>query len=400
MPDHFNARWQDSGKLKLMIIVGTRPEIIRLSEVIRRCRSVFDTLLVHTGQNYDYELNRVFFEDLDLMQPDICLECGEGDLGSRLGAVIEKTYNVFSDYRPEAVLVLGDTNSCLSVIGAKRLHIPVFHMEAGNRCRDERLPEEINRRIVDVISDVNLAYSEQARRNLIECGLPMERIFVTGSPMYEVLDKHYDRICCSDVLVRLSADTGLPLSEKKYFLLSMHREENLDDAEVFEGLFEALGELAARWNAPVIYSCHPRSRKRMQELGIETGPMIAALKPMSFTDYNCLQMNALCVISDSGTLPEESSYFLSKGHPFPAVSLRTSTERQEAMDKGCFCLSGTSKRELFQAVELAVTAEKEGAFGLPVPDYLDANVSFKVANIIQSYSHVVDNFVWRKDHAR
>ena len=384
------ASFQNNGKLKLMIIVGTRPEIIRLSAVIKKCRQYFDTLLVHTGQNYDYTLNGIFFKDLDLKDPDITLNSVGDTLGQTIGNIIAGTYDLMSRLKPDAVLVLGDTNSCLSAIGAKRLHIPVFHMEAGNRCKDECLPEETNRRIVDIISDVNLAYSEHARRYLAECGLPKERTFVTGSPMAEVLHGKLEEIRNSGVL------ESLGLEKKKYILLSAHREENIDTEKNFLSLFSAVNSLAARYDMPVRYSCHPRSRKRLEGSGFQLDPRVIRHEPLGFIDYNCLQVNAFCVVSDSGTLPEESSFFTSVGRPFPAVCIRTSTERPEALDKGGFVLAGIDEKGLLQAVETAVALHENGEFGFPVPDYLDENVSMKVVKIIQSYTGIVDRMVWRK----
>ena len=385
------AEWKDNGRIKLLIIVGTRPEIIRLSAVIRKCRVYFDTILAHTGQNYDYNLNGVFFKDLGLDDPDVYLDAVGDDLGATMGNIIDKSYKLMLAMKPDAVLVLGDTNSCLSVIGAKRLHIPIFHMEAGNRCKDECLPEETNRRIVDVISDVNLAYSEHARRYLIEMGFPKERLYVTGSPMAEVLQNNLRRILDSDIHQRLGLQKG------RYILLSAHREENIDTEKNFTSLFTAVNKMAERYDMPVLYSCHPRSRKRLQESGFALDSRIIAHEPMGFHDYNCLQMNAYCVVSDSGTLPEESSYFTSVGKPFPAVCIRTSTERPEALDKGCFVLSGIGTRGLLQSVDLAVTMNENGDYGTPVPDYTDTNVSSKVVKIIQSYKDTVNRFVWRKD---
>lgn len=385
-----SASFQNNGKLKLMIIVGTRPEIIRLSAVIKKCRQYFDTLLVHTGQNYDYTLNGIFFRDLDLDGPDVTLDAVGGTLGQTMGNIIASSYDLMSSVKPDAVLVLGDTNSCLSAIGAKRLHIPVFHMEAGNRCKDECLPEETNRRIVDIISDVNLAYSEHARRYLAECGLPKERTYVTGSPMAEVLHGKLAEILKSGIL------ESLGLEKKKYILLSAHREENIDTEKNFQSLFRAVNSLAARYDMPVLYSCHPRSRKRLEESGFQLDSRVIRHEPLGFIDYNCLQVNAFCVVSDSGTLPEESSFFTSVGHPFPAVCIRTSTERPEALDKGGFVLAGIDDKGLLQAVETAVSLHENGEFGLPVPDYLDENVSMKVVKIIQSYTGIVDRMVWRK----
>ena len=385
------AKWQNNGKVKLMIIVGTRPEIIRLSEVIKKCRKYLDTLLVHTGQNYDYSLNGVFFHDLGLADPDLYLDAVGADLGETMGNIIAASYKAMVELQPDAVLVLGDTNSCLSVIGAKRLHIPIFHMEAGNRCKDECLPEETNRRIVDVISDVNLAYSEHARRWLKDTGLPPERTYVTGSPMAEVLRANLDSICFSDVHARLG------LEPNHYILLSAHREENIDTETNFLSLFNAVNAMAERYDMPVLYSCHPRSRKRLEHSGFKLDSRVIAHEPLGFHDYNCLQMNAFCVVSDSGTLPEESSFYLSIGHPIPAVCIRTSTERPEALDKGCFVLSGIDETGLLQSVELAVDMVRDGSLGAPVPDYTDENVSDKVVRIVQSYVGVVNKMVWRKE---
>ena len=385
-----NASFQNNGKLKLMIIVGTRPEIIRLSEVIKKCRVYFDTLLVHTGQNYDYNLNGVFFKDLGLDDPEVYLDAVGKDLGETMGNIIAASYALMVETRPDAVLVLGDTNSCLSVIGAKRLHIPIFHMEAGNRCKDECLPEETNRRIVDIISDVNLAYSEHARRYLAECGLPKERTYVTGSPMAEVLHKNLESIEASDVLTKLGLEAG------KYILLSAHREENIDTEKNFLSLFTAINKMAEKYDMPILYSCHPRSKKRLEESGFELDARVIQHEPLGFHDYNCLQMNAFAVVSDSGTLPEESSYFTSIGKPFPAVCIRTSTERPEALDKGCFVLAGIDTNSLLQAVDTAVTMNENGDYGIPVPDYVEENVSTKVVKIIQSYTGIVDRMVWRK----
>lgn len=381
----------DDGRLKLLIIVGTRPEIIRLSEVIKKCRRHFDCLLAHTGQNYDYTLNGIFFRDLRLDDPDVYLDCAGDDLGSSIGNIIERSYKLMVRIRPDALLVLGDTNSCLSAIPAKRLHIPIFHMEAGNRCRDERLPEETNRRIVDVISDVNLAYSEHARRWLALTGCAPERTFVTGSPMAEVLSVNLASIDASDVLAREG------LAEHGYFLLSAHREENIDNERSFRSLFSAINSLAEEYQKPVLYSCHPRSRKRLEQTGFKLHPLVRTHEPMGFNDYNCLQMNAFAVVSDSGTLPEESSYFASIGRPFPAVCIRTSTERPEAMERGCFVLAGINERGLLNAVRTAVALEGEGSHPeAPFPDYDTEKVSTKVVKIIQSYTGVVDSMVWRK----
>ena len=385
------AEWKNDGRLKLMIIVGTRPEIIRLSEVIKKCRACFDTLLVHTGQNYDYTLNGIFFRDLGLKDPELYLNAVGADLGETMGNIIAASYKVLAELKPDAVLVLGDTNSCLSVIGAKRLHIPIFHMEAGNRCKDECLPEETNRRIVDIISDVNLAYSEHARRYLADCGLPKERTFVTGSPMAEVLRANLAAIEASDIHARLGLEKG------KYILLSAHREENIDTESNFRSLFTAINRMAEKYDMPVLYSCHPRSRKRLEASGFQLDRRVIAHEPLGFHDYNCLQMNAFCVVSDSGTLPEESSFFTSIGRPIPAVCIRTSTERPEALEKGCFILSGIDTTGLLRSVELAVSLVQEGDGGLPVPDYADENVSGKVVRIIQSYTGVVDKMVWRKE---
>ena len=384
------ASFANNGKLKLLIIVGTRPEIIRLSAVITKCRKYFDTLLAHTGQNYDYNLNGVFFHDLGLADPEVYLDAVGKDLGETMGNIIAKSYALMVETKPDAVLVLGDTNSCLSVIGAKRLHIPIFHMEAGNRCKDECLPEETNRRIVDIISDVNMAYSEHARRYLADCGLPKERTYVTGSPMAEVLHQNLAKIEASDIHARLGLEKG------KYILLSAHREENIDTEQNFTSLFTAVNAMAEKYDLPILYSCHPRSRKRLEESGFALDKRVIRHEPMGFHDYNCLQMNAFAVVSDSGTLPEESSFFTSVGHPFPAVCIRTSTERPEALDKGCFILAGIDERSLLQAVDTAVELVKSGDTGIPVPDYTDENVSDKVVRIIQSYTGVVNKMVWRK----
>ena len=377
-------------KLKLMTIVGTRPEIIRLSEVIKKCDKHFDQILVHTGQNYDHTLNEIFFNDLALRAPDLYLNVVGENLGETMGNVIARSYEAMLRVKPDALLVLGDTNSCLSAISAKRLHIPIFHMEAGNRCKDECLPEETNRRIVDIISDVNLAYSEHARRYLAECGLPRERTYVTGSPMAEVLHANLRKIESSNVLSELG------LESKKYMLLSAHREENIDTDANFQSLFGAINRLAEEYGMPILYSCHPRSRKRLEASGFELHPLVRMHEPMGFHDYNCLQMNAFCVVSDSGTLPEESSFFTSVGRPFPAVCIRTSTERPEALDKACFTLAGISEKGLLQAVRTAVALEESGCHGIPVPDYVDENVSTKVVKIIQSYTGIVDKVVWCK----
>lgn len=385
--------WKENGKIKLMIIVGTRPEIIRLAAVIKKCRKYFDTILVHTGQNYDYNLNGVFFKDLGLADPELYLDAVGVDLGETMGNIIAVSYKAMVELKPDAVLVLGDTNSCLSVIGAKRLHIPIFHMEAGNRCKDECLPEETNRRIVDIISDVNLAYSEHARRYLADCGFPKERMYVTGSPMAEVLTESLEAIKVSDVHTRLGLEKG------KYILLSAHREENIDTEKNFISLFTAINSMAEKYDMPILYSCHPRSRKRLEVTGFKLDPRVIQHEPLGFHDYNCLQMNAFAVVSDSGTLPEESSFFTSIGHPIPAVCIRTSTERPEALDKACFILSGIDTKGLLQAVDTAVEMVKEEKNGgaIPVPDYTDINVSDKVVKIIQSYVGVVNKMVWRKD---
>lgn len=390
--DYFDARFKDDGRLKLLIIVGTRPEVIRLSEVIKKCRSHFDCLLAHTGQNYDYTLNGIFFRDLELADPDVYLNVVGTDLGETVGNIIAASYKLMLATEPDALLVLGDTNSCLSAISAKRMHIPIFHMEAGNRCKDECLPEETNRRIVDVISDVNLAYSEHARRYLKDTGCAPERTFVTGSPMAEVLRANFSKIETSDVLVKLG------LESKKYILLSAHREENIETDANFRLLFSAINALAEKYDMPILYSCHPRSRKRLEATGFELDSRVRMHKPMGFHDYNKLQMNAFAVVSDSGTLPEESSFFASIGKPFPAVCIRTSTERPEALDKACFTLAGISERGLLQAVQTAVALDAEGSYPqAPVPDYADEGVSTKVVKIIQSYTGIVDKMVWRKD---
>lgn len=388
--DYTDIQFANNGRLKLLIIVGTRPEIIRLSAVISKCRQYFDVLLAHTGQNYDYNLNGIFFKDLKLGEPEIYMEAVGDDLGATIGNIIEASYKIMVATQPDAVLVLGDTNSCLSVIPAKRLHIPIFHMEAGNRCKDENLPEETNRRIVDIISDVNLAYSEQARTYLHECGLPKERTYVTGSPMAEVLRANLAEIESSDIHQRLGLERG------KYILLSAHREENIDSDKNFLSLFTAINEMAKRYDMPILYSCHPRSRKRLEASGFKLDKRVIAHEPLGFHDYNCLQMNAFAVVSDSGTLPEESSFFLSVGHPFPAVCIRTSTERPEALDKGCFIIAGIDTTSLLQAVSVAVEMTQEGHYGLPVPTYMDENVSDKVVKIIQSYTGIVNKMVWRK----
>ncbi len=385
--------WKDNGKIKLMIIAGTRPEIIRLAAVIEKSRKYFDTILVHTGQNYDYKLNGIFFKDLGLAAPDFYLDAVGDDLGATIGNIIDKSYKTMVKLKPDAVLVLGDTNSCLSVIGAKRLHIPIFHMEAGNRCKDECLPEETNRKIADIIADVNLAYSEHARRYLADCGLPKERTYVTGSPMAEVLAENFEAIRASDVHQKLGLEKG------NYILLSAHREENIDTGKNFTSLFTAINQMAEKYDMPVLYSCHPRSKKRLEASGFKLDSRVIQHEPFGFHDYNCLQMNAFAVVSDSGTLPEESSFFTSIGHPIPAVCIRTSTERPEALDKACFILSGIDARGLLQAVDTAVEMVKDEKNGgaIPVPDYMDINVSDKVVKIIQSYTGVVNKMVWRKD---
>ncbi len=383
--------WKNNGKIKLTIIVGTRPEIIRLAAVITKCRDYFDTQLWHTGQNYDYNLNGIFFRDLGLADPEVYLNAVGDDLGATMGNIIDKSYKAMVATKPDAVLVLGDTNSCLSVIGAKRLHIPIFHMEAGNRCKDECLPEETNRRIVDIISDVNLAYSEHARRYLADCGLPKERTYVTGSPMAEVLTNNLDAIQISAIHSKLGLEKG------KYILLSAHREENIDTEDNFTSLFTAINKMAEKYDMPILYSCHPRSRKRLENSGFKLDKRVIAHEPLGFHDYNCLQMNAFCVVSDSGTLPEESAFYTSIGHPIPAVCIRTSTERPEALDKGCFVVSGIDTVRLLQSVDLAVDMVKNGDNGIPVPDYVDKNVSSKVVKIIQSYVGVVNKVVWRKN---
>lgn len=384
------AQFKDNGNLKLLIIVGTRPEIIRLAAVINKCREYFDCLLAHTGQNYDYNLNGVFFKDLKLADPDVYMEAVGADLGETMGNIIAKSYQQMVEVEPDAVLVLGDTNSCLSVIGAKRLHIPIFHMEAGNRCKDECLPEETNRRIVDIISDVNMAYSEHARRYLADCGLPKERTYVTGSPMAEVLHNNLAEIEASDIHARLGLEKG------KYILLSAHREENFDTEKNFLSLFNAINQMAKKYDMPILYSCHPRSRKRLEASGFKLDKRVIQHEPLGFHDYNCLQMNAFAVVSDSGTLPEESSFFTSVGHPFPAICIRISTERPEAIDKGDFIIAGIDEKSLLQAVDTAVEMNKAGDHGIPVPDYMDENVSTKVVKIIQSYMGIVNKMVWRK----
>ena len=391
MTDYTNVRWKENGKLKLLIIVGTRPEIIRLAAVISKCRKYFDCILAHTGQNYDYNLNGVFFHDLKLADPEVYMNAVGDDLGATVGNIINCSYKLMNQIKPDALLILGDTNSCLSAISAKRLHIPIFHMEAGNRCKDECLPEETNRRIVDIISDVNLAYSEHARKYLHECGLPRERVYVTGSPMAEVLANNLKEIEASDILDRLK------LKAKGYILLSAHREENIDTEKNFLSLFNAVNKMAERYDMPILYSCHPRSKKRLEKSGFKLDGRVIQHEPLGFHDYNHLQMNAYAVVSYSGTLPEESSYFTSIGRSFPAVCIRTSTERPEALDKGCFVLAGIDERSLLQAVETAVQMNLEGDHGIPVPDYIEENVSTKVVKLIQSYTGVVNKMVWRKD---
>ncbi len=391
MGKYESVKWKENGKLKLLIIVGTRPEIIRLAAVINKTRKYFDVILAHTGQNYDYNLNGVFFKDLKLDDPEVYLNAVGEDLGETCGNIIAQSYKLMAEIKPDAVLVLGDTNSCLSVIGAKRLHIPIFHMEAGNRCKDECLPEETNRRIVDIISDVNMAYSEHARRYLADCGLPKERTYVTGSPMAEVLHNNLAEIEASDVHKRLGLEKG------KYILLSAHREENIDTEKNFLSLFNAINKMAEKYDMPILYSCHPRSKKRIEATGFKLDPRVIQHEPLGFHDYNCLQMNAFAVVSDSGTLPEESSFFTSVGHPFPAVCIRTSTERPEALDKACFILSGIDEKGLLQSVDTAVEMNKAGDYGIPVPDYIEENVSTKVVKIIQSYTGVVNKMVWRKE---
>ena len=388
--DYSNVSFANNGKLKLLIIVGTRPEIIRLAAVINKCRKYFDTILAHTGQNYDYTLNGIFFRDLKLADPEVYMDAVGDDLGSTMGNIITASYKLMAAIKPDAVLVLGDTNSCLSVIGAKRLHIPIFHMEAGNRCKDECLPEETNRRIVDIISDVNLAYSEHARRYLADCGLPKERTYVTGSPMAEVLHENLAEIEASDIHQRLGLEKG------KYILLSAHREENIDTEKNFTSLFNAINKMAEKYNMPILYSCHPRSRKRLEASGFELDKRVIQHEPLGFHDYNCLQMNAFAVVSDSGTLPEESSFFTSVGHPFPAICIRTSTERPESLDKAGFIIAGIDEHSLLQAVDTAVELVQNGDYGTPVPNYTDENVSTKVVKIIQSYTGIVNKMVWRK----
>ena len=388
--DYSDVSFKNNGKIKLLIIVGTRPEIIRLSAVITKCREYFDCILAHTGQNYDYNLNGIFFRDLQLDAPEVYMDAALGDLGETVGNIINGSYKLMRAVKPDALLILGDTNSCLSAIAAKRLHIPIFHMEAGNRCKDECLPEETNRRIVDIISDVNLAYSEHARRYLMECGLPKERTYVTGSPMAEVLHKHLADFESSDILSRLHLEKG------KYILLSAHREENIDTEKNFFSLFTAINKMAETYDMPILYSCHPRSRKRLEASGFTLDRRVIQHEPLGFIDYNCLQMNAFAVVSDSGTLPEESSFFTSVGKPFPAVCIRTSTERPEALDKACFIIAGIDEKNLLQAVDTAGTMNKNGDLGIPVPDYTEENVSSKVVKLIQSYTGIVDRMVWRK----
>ena len=390
LTDYSNVKWKENGKLKLLIIVGTRPEIIRLSAVIKKCRKYFDCILAHTGQNYDYNLNGVFFKDLELDDPEVYMNAVGDDLGSTIGNIIDASYKLMNQIKPDALLILGDTNSCLSAIPAKRLHIPIFHMEAGNRCKDECLPEETNRRIVDIISDVNLAYSEQARTYLHDCGLPKERVYVTGSPMAEVLEANYDKINDSDILNKLG------LKKNQYILLSAHREENIDTDANFLSLFNAINSLAEKYDMPILYSCHPRSKKKIEKMNFKLDKRVIQHEPLGFHDYNNLQKNAFCVVSDSGTLPEESSFYISKGEPIAAVCIRTSTERPEALDKGDFVLAGINTKDLLNAVEVAVEMNKNGDYGIPVPNYIDTNVSDKVVKIIQSYTGVVDKMVWRK----
>ena len=391
MTDYSNVKWQENGKLKLLIIVGTRPEIIRLSAVINKCRKYFDCILAHTGQNYDYNLNGIFFHDLKLADPEVYMNAVGDDLGATVGNIINCSYKLMNQIKPDALLILGDTNSCLSAISAKRLHIPIFHMEAGNRCKDECLPEETNRRIVDIISDVNLAYSEHARKYLHECGLPKERVYVTGSPMAEVLSNNIEEIKASKILDKLN------LKAKNYILLSAHREENIDTEKNFISLFTAVNKMAEKYDMPILYSCHPRSKKRLVETGFKLDRRVMMHEPLGFHDYNNLQINAYAVVSDSGTLPEESSYYTSIEKPIPAVCIRTSTERPEALDKGSFVLAGIDERSLLQAVETAVEMNKDNDLGIPVPDYVEENVSTKVVKLIQSYTGVVNKMVWRKD---
>ena len=388
--DYSNVKWQENGKLKLLIIVGTRPEIIRLAAVINKCRKYFDCILAHTGQNYDYNLNGIFFHDLKLDDPDVYMNAVGDDLGATVGNIINCSYKLMNQIKPDALLILGDTNSCLSAISAKRLHIPIFHMEAGNRCKDECLPEETNRRIVDIISDVNLAYSEHARKYLHECGLPKERVYVTGSPMAEVLHNNLEQIKSSKILEKLN------LKEKGYILLSAHREENIDTEKNFLSLFNAINKTAEKYDMPILYSCHPRSKKRLKESGFKLDSRVIQHEPLGFHDYNNLQMNAFAVVSDSGTLPEESSFFTSIGKSFPAICIRTSTERPEALDKACFILAGIDEKSLLQAVDVAVEMNGNSDIGIPVPDYIEENVSTKVVKLIQSYTGVVNKMVWRK----
>lgn len=388
--DYSDIKWKENGKLKLLIIVGTRPEIIRLSAVINKCREYFDCILAHTGQNYDYNLNGIFFHDLKLKDPEVYMDAVGDDLGATVGNIINSSYKLMNQIKPDALLILGDTNSCLSAISAKRLHIPIFHMEAGNRCKDECLPEETNRRIVDIISDVNLAYSEHARKYLHECGLPKERVYVTGSPMAEVLHQNLEEIKSSDILSKLN------LEPKKYILLSAHREENIDNEENFNSLFNAINKMAEKYDMPILYSCHPRSKKRLENSGFKLDERVIQHEPLGFHDYNNLQMNAFAVVSDSGTLPEESSFFTSQGYSFPAVCIRTSTERPEALDKGDFVLAGIDEKSLLQAVDTAVELNLNNDLGIPVPDYIEENVSTKVVKIIQSYTGIVNKMVWRK----
>lgn len=389
--DYSDIHFADNGKLKLLIIVGTRPEIIRLAAVINKCRKYFDVVLAHTGQNYDYTLNGIFFENLKINNPEVYMDAVGDDLGATVGNIINCSYKLMTQIQPDALLILGDTNSCLSAIAAKRLHIPIFHMEAGNRCKDECLPEETNRRIVDIISDVNMAYSEHARRYLAECGLPKERTYVTGSPMAEVLRENLEKIKASNIHEKLGLEKG------KYILLSAHREENIDTEKNFRSLFTAINKMAEKYDMPILYSCHPRSKKRLESSGFKLDSRVIQHEPLGFHDYNCLQMNAFAVVSDSGTLPEESSFFTSIGYPFPAVCIRTSTERPEALDKACFILSGIDEKGLLQSVDTAVEMNRNGDYGIPVPDYIEENVSSKVVKIIQSYVGVVNKMVWRKD---
>ena len=390
--NYSDVKWKENGKLKLLIIVGTRPEIIRLSAVITKCRKYFDCILAHTGQNYDYNLNGIFFHDLKLDNPEVYMNAVGNDLGETVGNIISQSYKLMNQIKPDALLILGDTNSCLSAISAKRLHIPIFHMEAGNRCKDECLPEETNRRIVDIISDVNLAYSEHARKYLHECGLPKERVYVTGSPMAEVLHQNFEEIKASDILERLN------LEQKKYILLSAHREENIDTEENFKSLFIAINKMAEKYDMPILYSCHPRSKKRLEQSEFKLDSRVIQHEPLGFHDYNNLQMNAFAVVSDSGTLPEEISFFTSQRYSFPAICIRTSTERPEALDKGGFILAGIDEKNLLQAVDTAVEMNSENDLGIPVPDYIEENVSTKVIKIIQSYTGVVDKMVWRKKY--